>query len=76
MLTNDPAIAAMARSLSNCGRQKDGAWYAHYILGGNYRLSEFQGAILRVQLQRYPSICSCGRQMPHIWRSCLPRSRG
>jgi dTDP-4-amino-4,6-dideoxygalactose transaminase len=26
MLTNDPAIAAMAQSLSNCGRQKDGAW--------------------------------------------------
>ena len=54
MLTNDPAIAAMAQSLSNCGRQKDGAWYAHYILGGNYRLGEFQGALLRVQLQRYP----------------------
>jgi dTDP-4-amino-4,6-dideoxygalactose transaminase len=24
------------------------------VLGGNYRLSEFQGAMLRVQLQRYP----------------------
>jgi dTDP-4-amino-4,6-dideoxygalactose transaminase len=54
MLTNDPALAEMAASLSNCGRQKDGAWYAHYILGGNYRLGELQGALLRVQLQRYP----------------------
>ncbi len=54
MLTNDPAIGEMARSLSNCGRQSDGLWYAHYVLGGNYRLSEFQGAVLRVQLQRYP----------------------
>ncbi len=54
MLTNDPAIGEMARSLSNCGRQADGLWYAHYVLGGNYRLSEFQGAVLRVQLQRYP----------------------
>ncbi|WP_089936567.1 DegT/DnrJ/EryC1/StrS family aminotransferase [Candidatus Entotheonella palauensis] len=54
MLTNDPAIGDMARSLSNCGRQADGLWYAHYVLGGNYRLSEFQGAVLRVQLQRYP----------------------
>jgi dTDP-4-amino-4,6-dideoxygalactose transaminase len=54
MVTNDPTRAEIARSLSNCGRQKDGAWYAHYILGGNYRLSEFHGAILRVQLQRYP----------------------
>ncbi len=54
MLTNDPAIGEMARSLSNCGRQPEGLWYAHYVLGGNYRLSEFQGAVLRVQLQRYP----------------------
>jgi dTDP-4-amino-4,6-dideoxygalactose transaminase len=55
MLTNDPAIAEMARSLANCGRRAGQPWYAHYVLGGNYRLSEFQGAILRVQLQRYPA---------------------
>jgi dTDP-4-amino-4,6-dideoxygalactose transaminase len=54
MLCNDPAVGALARSLSDCGRQPDGLWYAHYVLGGNYRLSEFQGAILRVQLRRYP----------------------
>ena len=54
IVTNDAAMAEVARSLGNCGRQKEGAWYAHYRLGGNYRLSEFQGAILRVQLQRYP----------------------
>jgi dTDP-4-amino-4,6-dideoxygalactose transaminase len=54
MLTQDPALAKMARSLSNCGRREGEPWYAHYVLGGNYRLSEFQGAILRVQLQRYP----------------------
>ena len=53
-LSNDEAIGAMARSLSNCGRQPDGMWYAHYVLGGNYRLSELHGAILRVQLRRYP----------------------
>jgi dTDP-4-amino-4,6-dideoxygalactose transaminase len=55
ILTNDPAIGALARSLSNCGRQPDGLWYAHYVLGGNYRLSELHGAILRVQLRRYPA---------------------
>jgi dTDP-4-amino-4,6-dideoxygalactose transaminase len=54
MLTNDPAIAELAASLSNCGRRAGQPWYAHYVLGGNYRLSEFQGAVLRVQLQRYP----------------------
>jgi dTDP-4-amino-4,6-dideoxygalactose transaminase len=54
MLSNDPSIGALARSLSNCGRQPDGVWYAHYVLGGNYRLSELHGAVLRVQLRRYP----------------------
>lgn len=54
MLSNQPEIGALARALSNCGRQPDGLWYAHYVLGGNYRLSEFHGAILRAQLQRYP----------------------
>src|ERR1043166_6391383 len=54
ILTNDAAIGALAQSLSNCGRQPDGLWYAHYVLGGNYRLSEFHGAVLRVQLRRYP----------------------
>lgn len=55
ILTNDAHIGAMARSLSNCGREPDGLWYAHYVLGGNYRLSELPGAILRVQLRRYPA---------------------
>jgi dTDP-4-amino-4,6-dideoxygalactose transaminase len=54
LLCNDAEIAAMARSLSNSGRRPDGLWYAHYLLGGNYRLSELQGAVLRVQLRRYP----------------------
>jgi dTDP-4-amino-4,6-dideoxygalactose transaminase len=54
ILSNDETIAALARSISNCGRQPVGLWYAHYALGGNYRLSEFHGAILRAQLQRYP----------------------
>jgi len=55
ILTNDAAIGALARSLGNCGREPEGLWYAHYVLGGNYRLSELHGAILRVQLQRYPA---------------------
>jgi dTDP-4-amino-4,6-dideoxygalactose transaminase len=54
LLTNDPSLAEMAQSLSNCGRRQGQPWYAHYVLGGNYRLSELHGALLRVQLQRYP----------------------
>ena len=54
VLCNDPDIASLVRSSATAGRQPDGLWYAHYLLGGNYRLSEFQGAVLRSQLRRYP----------------------
>jgi dTDP-4-amino-4,6-dideoxygalactose transaminase len=50
--TNDDRLAAACRSLHNCGRVPDGLWYEHHVLSGNYRLSEFQGAVLNAQLDR------------------------
>ncbi len=56
ILTNDAGIAETARSVSNCGRTKNGLWYAHYNYGGNHRMTEFQAAILHAQLDRYPAL--------------------
>jgi dTDP-4-amino-4,6-dideoxygalactose transaminase len=50
--TNDEVLAARCRSIQNCGRSPDGLWYEHHRISGNYRLSEFQGAILNCQLDR------------------------
>jgi dTDP-4-amino-4,6-dideoxygalactose transaminase len=50
--TNDPDLAAACRSLHNCGRVPGGVWYEHHVLSGNYRLGEFQGAVLNAQLDR------------------------
>lgn len=50
--TNDRALAAQCVSLQNCGRAASGPWYEHHVLAGNYRLGEFQGAILDTQLDR------------------------
>lgn len=50
--TNDNALAGRCISLHNCGRIPSGAWYEHHILAGNYRLGEFQGAVLNSQLDR------------------------
>lgn len=52
ILTDDEELADLCRSYSNCGRVKDRPWYEHYILGGNYRMTEFQAAILLCQLAR------------------------
>ena len=53
LLTNDDELAARLWSIHNCGRRPGRAWYEHFILGGNHRLSEFQGAILNAQWTRF-----------------------
>jgi dTDP-4-amino-4,6-dideoxygalactose transaminase len=51
--TSREDLIPMFKSFINCGRG-DGIWYyRHLRLGGNFRLSEWQGAILRAQLARF-----------------------
>jgi len=50
--TNDDELAEACRSIHNCGRASGGIWYEHHVISGNYRLGEFQGAILNCQLER------------------------
>lgn len=50
--TNDDPLAEACRSIHNCGRVTGGLWYEHHVMSSNYRLGEFQGAVLNVQLDR------------------------
>jgi dTDP-4-amino-4,6-dideoxygalactose transaminase len=50
--TQDPQIAELCESYVWAGRQIGRPWYEHHRLGWNYRLTEFQAAILLVQLDR------------------------
>jgi len=52
ILTNDDALERRARSVHDCGRMPGEWFYSHYIHGSNYRLSEWQGAVLSAQLKR------------------------
>lgn len=52
LTTNDSKLAEKFRSLHNCGRIPQGIWYEHHVISGNYRLGEFQGAVLYSQLSR------------------------
>jgi dTDP-4-amino-4,6-dideoxygalactose transaminase len=54
IVTNNPELAERCWSLHNVGRIRDGAWYQHEFLGWNYRMTEWQGAILLAQLARLP----------------------
>jgi len=50
--TNRAEIAELCESYLWAGRQQGRPWYEHHRLGWNYRLTEFQGAILLKQLAR------------------------
>jgi dTDP-4-amino-4,6-dideoxygalactose transaminase len=50
--TNDDRLAEACRSIHNCGRIAGGPWYEHHVISSNYRLGEFQGAVLNAQLDR------------------------
>ncbi|MGH2531522.1 MAG: DegT/DnrJ/EryC1/StrS family aminotransferase [Thermomicrobiales bacterium] len=54
VVTNDPALAELCWSLHNVGRVRDGEWYQHERLGWNFRMTEWQGAVLLAQLERLP----------------------
>lgn len=52
VLTNDEAIADKVWSVHNVGRTRTGKWYEHHVLGGNFRMTEWQAAILLAQMGR------------------------
>ncbi len=53
--TQDHGLAELCESYIWGGRKVGRPWYEHYRLGWNYRLTEFQGAILLQQLKRLES---------------------
>lgn len=52
VITNNDDLAIKIRSAHDCGRMPGEWFYSHYVYGSNYRLSEWQGAVLSQQLDR------------------------
>jgi len=52
ILTNEGRYERLCRALHTCGRYPEREWYEHFLPGGNYRLTEFQAALLLSQLAR------------------------
>jgi L-glutamine:scyllo-inosose aminotransferase len=53
--TNDDETAERAESYVNCGRASRSDRFGHRLLGFNYRLTEFQAAVLLGQLEKLPA---------------------
>jgi 3-amino-5-hydroxybenzoate synthase len=56
LLTDNEEIAQQAWLKHTYGRPKGDTRYQHLALGSNYRMTEFQGAILRPQLARFSQL--------------------
>lgn len=54
VLTNRLETYERAQSYTNCGRASLTDHFRHRLVGFNYRISEFQAAILEAQLKRLP----------------------
>ncbi len=52
ILSNNKKLIQTCDSLVWLGREEGRPWYEFHRLGWNYRITEFQGAILRTQMQR------------------------
>lgn len=52
IISNDADFERLARSIHDCGRLPGKWFYEHFVYGSNYRLSEWQGAVLLAQLTR------------------------
>jgi len=55
LITNDDELADLMYSIADCGRKKGEYFYDHYRFGTNYRMTEYQGAVLRAQLKKFPA---------------------
>ncbi len=52
VVTDDPDLATVMRSLRNQGRNADGTWLTHERLGWNYRMDELSAALGVAQMER------------------------
>ena len=55
IITNDDKLADLIYTISDCGRKKKQYFYDHYIYGTNYRMTEYQAAVLLEQMKKFPA---------------------
>lgn len=74
VITNDSDLADRIYALKDCGRSRNGD--QNYGYGGNYRIGEFQAAVLNAQLDRVNAQSQLKRENLSYLRSQLGRVDG
>ncbi len=60
--TSDAALAEACIQYRSCGRKEGESWYVHYVTPLNYRMVEFEAAVLLAQLERFPEQLAARQQ--------------
>ena len=71
IVMNDDKTYHLIKGLVNQGRGKDMAWLKHEYLGFNYRMTEIQAAIGRVQLKKLPQFLINRNQVANMYQDRL-----
>ncbi len=71
LTSNDESFAEGARSFINQGRRTGQAWFNHYSLASNFRITALQAAVLLAQLERVPEQIRLRTENARLLRSEL-----
>jgi len=76
VVTDDPEIARLCRSMCNQGRGEAGVWLSHERLGFNYRMDELSAALGVAQMSRIDEIIEKRRRVAEMYQERLSRIPG
>ncbi len=71
IVTDNPRVAKLCRSLRNQGRDDDAGWLRHAHLGFNYRLSDLHSALGVAQLERIDDLLAARRRIAALYSRWL-----
>ena len=76
VVTDNPEIARLCRSMVNQGRGEEGGWLDHVRLGYNYRMDEMSAALGLAQLGRIEEIMSARARVASWYAEALQKVEG
>jgi len=76
IITNSEELERRIRSIHDCGRLPGEWFYSHFMYGSNYRLSEWQGAVLSQQLKRLDAQAAIRTRNTNYLDEMLPTIEG
>ena len=75
MVTNEPGLARLCRSMASQGRGDGAEWLNHVRLGYNYRMNELSAALGLAQMARIDEIVDARDRVARLYSDALGTSR-